>query len=145
MQESAHSTYEFSSITRFAGDKPPHGRPMQLGRWGEARARQHFESLGCKTLARNWSPPRRLGIAAELDLVCVDPGAALLVCEVKTRSSGSMGSVWEAMTPLKLARTRAAAIAWRCEFGTALPLVLLAVALTVEPRQWHLEVREVVR
>lgn len=53
---------------------------------GEAAAAQWYESNGYRVVARNWRCRH-----GELDLV-VERDGALVICEVKTRTSGRYGS-----------------------------------------------------
>ncbi len=75
---------------------------MAFGRRGEDRAAEHIEGLGWQVLARNWR--RREG---EADIVAYDPAAdALVVVEVKSRSSTEYGSPLEAITYAKVRTLR---------------------------------------
>ena len=75
-----------------------------LGRQGERLAREHFERLGYRVLARRHRT--RFG---EIDLVAADD-STLVFCEVKTRRQNS-GSPWDALTPAKQAQVRRMAAA----------------------------------
>jgi putative endonuclease len=77
-----------------------------LGKYGETLAARHLVSQGMVLLERNWRCPD-----GEIDLVLRD-GEALVVCEVKTRSSNAFGSPHEAVTRVKVARLRRLAAAW---------------------------------
>ncbi|MHB8437854.1 MAG: YraN family protein [Acidimicrobiales bacterium] len=75
---------------------------LRLGRRGEEAVAEWYAVHGCTVLARNWRCP--LG---ELDLVVFDPATSTLVCcEVKTRTSGSFGTPWDAVTADKQRRLR---------------------------------------
>ena len=94
-------------------DRPPPVQAIQqrtrrgaLGRYGEGIACRHLESLGMVVLDRNWRCAR-----GGLDIVAV--GAhTLVICEVKTRTSGRFGRPEEAVTGIKLARLRMLAGMW---------------------------------
>jgi putative endonuclease len=77
-----------------------------LGRAGEDRAAQHFESCGYEVLERNWRV--RDG---EIDLVVARSGE-LVVVEVKTRRSEGFGHPFEAIDARKQRRLWRLAVAW---------------------------------
>jgi putative endonuclease len=79
------------------------------GRLGEDLAVEHLIGQGLTVLDRNWRC--ELG---ELDIVARD-GDALVVCEVKTRSSRQFGDPLEAVTPTKAGRLRRLAARWVAE------------------------------
>lgn len=79
----------------------------ELGRRGEDLACLYLEGAGLAILDRNW----RCALG-EIDIVARD-GAAIVVAEVKTRSSVAYGHPFEAITPIKLARLRRLAGEWR--------------------------------
>ncbi|MFC8125210.1 YraN family protein [Streptomyces sp. NPDC057302] len=58
-----------------------------LGRYGEDLAARRLGEAGMTVLERNW----RGGRTGEIDIVAMD-GEALVVCEVKTRRAGLVGS-----------------------------------------------------
>lgn len=58
-----------------------------LGRYGEDLAARRLGEAGMTVLERNW----RGGRTGEIDIVAMD-GDALVVCEVKTRRAGLVGS-----------------------------------------------------
>ena len=78
-----------------------------LGAYGEDVALRHLTGLGMRLLERNWRCEE-----GELDLVLRE-GAVLVVCEVKTRTSGRCGSPHEAVGPDKLARLVRLAERWK--------------------------------
>jgi putative endonuclease len=79
------------------------------GRLGEDLAAAHLTGQGLVVLERNW----RCDLG-ELDIVARD-GDALVVCEVKTRSSRRFGDPLEAVTPAKATRLRRLAARWVAE------------------------------
>ena len=97
-----------------------------LGRYGEELAARHLEDDGFVVLERNW----RCDIG-EVDIVARD-GDVLVVCEVKTRSSLSHGSGFEAVTERKLHRLERLGIRWMREHG-------------VRPRSMRVDVVSVLR
>jgi putative endonuclease len=82
-----------------------------LGRLGEDAAVGHLASLGWTIIERNWRC-----LEGELDIVAHD-GSALVVCEVKTRSSAEYGTPVEAITPAKAARLRRLTSRWLAAHG----------------------------
>ena len=75
---------------------------MAFGRRGEDRAAEYIENLGWQVLARNWRCRE-----GEADIVAYDPAAdALVVVEVKSRSSTEFGSPLEAITYAKVRTLR---------------------------------------
>ena len=86
---------------------------LATGEYGEASAARWLARQGMVLLDRNWRC--ELG---EIDLVLRD-GPALVVCEVKTRSSAAFGSPFEAVTPAKLARLRRLAARWIADRGVS--------------------------
>jgi putative endonuclease len=77
-----------------------------VGQYGERVAERYLVEAGLVVLDRNWRCP--LG---EIDIVARD-GDALVVCEVKTRSSAAFGHPLEAVSAAKAARLRRLALAW---------------------------------
>lgn len=84
----------------------PDRRAQAVGAYGERVAERFLCSLGYVILGRNW----RCALG-EIDIVARD-GTALVVCEVKTRRSGSYGTAVEQVTRVKAARLRSLAGAW---------------------------------
>jgi len=78
-----------------------------LGRYGETVAERHLVEQGMLVLDRNWRCDE-----GEIDLVLRD-GDALVVCEVKTRTSSDFGEPHEAVGEAKLARLRRLAERWK--------------------------------
>lgn len=69
---------------------------------------RHLEGLGLTVIDRNWRC--RDG---EIDIVAGDAASdAIVICEVKTRTSEDFGTPLAAVTPRKLRRLRALAGAW---------------------------------
>lgn len=81
----------------------------RLGQYGEALAAQWYEQRGYKVLSRNWRCSD-----GEIDLVLAD-SSAIIVCEVKTRSSERFGSPLEAVGIDKQRRLRRLALRWLVE------------------------------
>jgi putative endonuclease len=77
-------------------------RHLDLGRRGEALVAEAYRARGYEIVARNW----RNGRSGELDLV-VTKRRAIVVCEVKTRSSAAFGLPAEAVDWRKQSRIRA--------------------------------------
>jgi putative endonuclease len=77
-----------------------------IGRYGEDVAARHLLDSGLEILARNWRCPE-----GEIDIVARERGA-LVICEVKTRSSDRYGVPAEAVTRRKADRLRRLAYCW---------------------------------
>jgi putative endonuclease len=86
-----------------------------LGRYGERVAERVLLDAGMTVLARNWRCDE-----GEIDLVARD-GDALVVCEVKTRSSDAFGQPSEAVGAAKSSRLRRLALRWLAESGAHPP------------------------
>ncbi|WP_028646873.1 YraN family protein [Nocardiopsis sp. CNT312] len=78
----------------------------RLGGVGEELAAVFLERAGMRVLDRNWRIPD-----GEIDIVARD-GPALVVAEVKTRTSLRYGHPLEALTPAKRRRLRRLGVAW---------------------------------
>ncbi|QQM40540.1 YraN family protein [Streptomyces liliifuscus] len=87
-----------------------------LGKYGEDLAARRLTESGMTVLQRNW----RSGRAGEIDIVARD-GDALVVCEVKTRRTGTYEHPMAAVTPVKAQRLRGLAERWLQEHGGAPP------------------------
>ncbi|MEU5344270.1 MULTISPECIES: YraN family protein [unclassified Streptomyces] len=87
-----------------------------LGKYGEDLAARRLTESGMTVLRRNW----RSGRAGEIDIVARD-GDALVVCEVKTRRTGTFEHPMAAVTPVKAQRLRGLAERWLQEHGGAPP------------------------
>lgn len=68
---------------------------MDRGRTGEQAALERYLTFGYRLVARNW----RCSLG-ELDLILERDGT-LVICEVKSRTSSTYGSGWEAVGPAK--------------------------------------------
>jgi putative endonuclease len=77
-----------------------------LGKQGEDLAARHLVGAGFTILARNWRCA-----AGEIDIVARD-GDALVIVEVKTRSSTAFGQPAEAVTWRKAEKLRELALRW---------------------------------
>ncbi|VXB77719.1 YraN family protein [Nocardioides sp. AX2bis] len=100
-----------------------------LGAYGEQVALRHLVEQGMVLLDRNWRCSE-----GEIDLVLRD-GPALVVCEVKTRSSLACGSPQEAVGADKLERLVRLAERWREQHGVHPPEVRIdLVAVLRAPR-----------
>ena len=77
-----------------------------VGRYGEDVAARHLVEAGLEIVARNWRCPE-----GEIDIVARERGA-LVICEVKTRSSVLFGVPAEAVTRRKADRLRRLAYLW---------------------------------
>lgn len=88
-----------------------------IGIYGEQVAARVLIDAGMTVLARNWRCAD-----GEIDIVARD-GNALVVCEVKTRSSTRFGEPIEAITKAKALRLRRLAVLWIRETGVHPPEV----------------------
>ena len=91
-----------------------------------------YTRAGYEVVGRNWRC--RDG---EIDLVVVDPGGVLVICEVKTRTSTAFGTPAEAVTTAKQRRLRRLAARWLSEArapGARLRPVRFDVAGVMENR-----------
>ncbi|MDX2594966.1 MULTISPECIES: YraN family protein [Streptomyces] len=87
-----------------------------LGRYGEDLAARRLTEAGMTIVERNW----RCGRSGEIDIVARD-GSTLVVCEVKTRRSGTFQHPMAAVTPAKARRLRDLAERWIQSHGGAPP------------------------
>ncbi|MFF5209880.1 YraN family protein [Streptosporangium sp. NPDC000396] len=78
----------------------------ELGKHGEQIAADYLLAHDMQILDRNWRCP-----GGEIDVIARE-GRTLVVVEVKTRSSRSHGTAFEAVTDAKLARLRVLASKW---------------------------------
>lgn len=90
------------------GPRPDRTRPDRrlVGMVGEGLAAEWYRARGFVVLDRNW----RCG-AGEIDLVC-RRGDLLVICEVKSRSTGTFGAPVEAVTLAKRRRLRRLGVRW---------------------------------
>ncbi len=79
---------------------------LALGRFGEAKASDWYESNGYQVLERNYRTNR-----GEIDLICV-AGSTVVFVEVKTRTSRRFGGGTDAVDARKQAKIRAVAATW---------------------------------
>jgi putative endonuclease len=77
-----------------------------VGRYGEDVAARHLTDAGLEIVARNWRCAE-----GEIDIVARERGA-LVICEVKTRSSDRYGLPAEAISRRKADRLRRLAYLW---------------------------------
>jgi putative endonuclease len=77
-----------------------------VGRYGENVAVAHLSDAGLEILARNWRCDE-----GEIDIVARERGA-IVICEVKTRSSVRFGTPAEAISRRKADRLRRLAYLW---------------------------------
>jgi len=92
-----------------------------LGRSGEQAAAEYLESQGLRILDRNWRSSD-----GEIDIVAVER-QALVVCEVKSRTSVRYGSPLEAVSQAKRARLRRLAVQWLNAHGVRFDQVRIDV------------------
>jgi putative endonuclease len=81
-------------------------RSHELGKWGEDVAAEYLQSKGFIILDRNWRCED-----GELDIVALD-GEAIVVVEVRTRSSDTYGTPEESLTSQKRRHLQNAALAY---------------------------------
>ena len=106
----------------------------QLGQRAEDAAARWLASRGWTIIERRWRD--RVG---ELDLVCCDPGGALVAVEVKLRRSARTGSALEAVHRRRMLRLRAALVAYARASAQGWPnLRLDLVTLEPEAGGWRL-------
>jgi putative endonuclease len=97
-----------------------------LGRRGEELAAGYLEARGMRIVERNGRCPE-----GEIDIIALD-GDALVIAEVKTRTSLAYGHPFEAVGAEKLARLHRLASAWcRCQ-GRRMPACRVDVIAVVD-------------
>jgi len=101
-------------------------RHLALGRAGERAAAGWLEARGYRVLGRGFLARR-----GEIDLVCRS-GDALVLVEVKTRSSSAFGAPIEAVGPRKRRALEAAAREYRALAGWRGPIRFAVFALLVD-------------
>ena len=106
-----------------------------LGRQGEQLAADFLATAGLVVLDRNWRCAR-----GEIDIVAVD-GRALVICEVKTRSSARYGTPLEAVSARKRVRLRKLAVGWVQAHGVFYEDIRIDVigVLQVAPGEFSIE------
>ena len=77
-----------------------------VGRYGEDVAARHLTDAGLEIVTRNWRCAE-----GEIDIIARERGA-LVICEVKTRSSTAFGTPAEAITRKKADKLRRLAYLW---------------------------------
>ncbi len=102
--------------------------PHRLGRHGEEVVARWYRARGYRVLARNWRCEH-----GELDLVLA-LGRAVVVCEVKTRSSLRFGHPAEAVGAEKRRRLRLLTSRWLSESSFRADSVRIDVAAVVGGR-----------
>lgn len=102
-------------------------RNQALGGYGERVAAEHLRERGLVVLDRNWRCDE-----GEIDLVLRDDDA-LVVCEVKTRTSFDHGSPHEAITDAKLARLGRLGQRWAEERGIEPPEIRVDLVAVLQP------------
>lgn len=111
--------------------------PRLLGPRAEQATAAWLAATGWTVLERNWRCAQ-----GELDLVCRDPGGALVGVEVKCRASRRAGSPLESLDPRRVARLRTAlgryAAASCARPGRGLRIDLVAVTPAGDGR-WRLK------
>lgn len=100
-----------------------------VGQYGEQVAARFLQDAGFAILERNWRC--ELG---EIDIVARD-GAALVICEVKTRRGVDFGSPLEAVTYHKLARLRRLAGRWLHDHQVSPDEVRIDVVGVIRPHR----------
>ncbi len=83
----------------------------ELGRLGEQVAADYLQRAGLRILDRNWACQE-----GEIDIEAAER-RALVVCEVKTRSSTRYGTPLEAISRPKRSRLRRLAVRWVLAHG----------------------------
>lgn len=84
-----------------------------LGKVGEEIAVQFLTDKGLVVLRRNWRCSE-----GEIDIVAVDNGDTLVICEVKTRRNTRLGPPVAAVTRAKRRKLRRLAYLWLAAMGT---------------------------
>ncbi len=98
-----------------------------LGAYGERVAEHHVREHGFVVLDRNWRCDD-----GEIDLVLRD-GTALVVCEVKTRTSLDHGSPHEAITDVKLRRLQHLGRRWAETHHVSPPEIRVDLVAVLRP------------
>jgi putative endonuclease len=106
----------------------------QLGKNGEDFAVRHLVGAGFQIVERNWRCD-----AGEIDVIATD-GSALVVVEVKTRTSTDYGLPAEAVTWRKANKLRELAVRWVRDHPTPLPIRFDVISI-VMPRAGRAELQ----
>jgi putative endonuclease len=107
----------------------PSGRPKDLlGRHGEDLAAEHLEHEGVLLIERNWRCSE-----GELDIIGAEDDA-LIICEVKTRTSTRFGTPLEAVNDAKIHRMQRLAQLWCRERRVHPPRIRYDVVEVLAPR-----------
>ena len=106
--------------------------PSDLGRRGEKIAARHLRSVGMKILGKNYTCP-----AGEADIIALDRKAsAIVVVEVKTRSSDKVVSPVSAINDNKRTRLRRIAEYYLCSRDTGgLSVRFDVISIVMPPRK----------
>jgi putative endonuclease len=107
----------------------------ELGRLGEQLAADFLEQSELRILDRNWRCPE-----GEIDIVALER-RALVICEVKTRSSARYGTPLEAVSVRKRVRLRKLAVGWVQAHGVFYEDIRIDVigVLQVAPGEFSIE------
>ena len=107
----------------------------ELGRLGEQLAADFLEQSELRILDRNWRCPD-----GEIDIVALER-RTLVICEVKTRSSGRYGTPLEAISARKRVRLRKLAVGWVQSHGLFYEEIRIDVVgvLKAEPGEFSIE------
>jgi putative endonuclease len=100
----------------------------RLGKDGEDLAARHLLGAGFAIVTRNWRCP-----AGEIDIVARDRDA-LVIVEVKTRTSTAFGSPAEAITHRKQDKLRELALLWLREHPHRGPIRFDVVSVLLPTR-----------
>jgi putative endonuclease len=95
-----------------------------LGLRGEEAVARWLTASGWTVLARRWRCE-----AGELDIVLIDPTRALVAVEVKLRASGRAGTAAESVDRRRVARMRAALVAYARGAAPSRPTAELRIDL----------------
>ena len=110
-----------------AGRRDSRGSHLELGRAGERAAAELLRGRGYEVVGAGFAARR-----GELDLVCRKDGA-LVVVEVKTRTSAAFGAPADAVNARKRRALMSAAAEYRALAGWRGPIRFAIVGLTVDP------------
>lgn len=106
-----------------------------LGEQGEQVVASWLIGSGWKVLARRW----RGESGGELDLVCAEPGGALVAVEVKLRRTARAGTGLEAVDRHRIARLRRGLAGYAASSGSSWRALRVdLVTLEPEGQRWRL-------